>query len=189
MKNLLTVSGSLRASSSNAALLGAAALVAPAGVAVAAFDGLANLPAFNPDIEEGHGPLPNAVIQWRAALAAADAVLISSPEYAHGIPGALKNALDWAVGGSEMVGKRVGILSASAASRFVHPQLVEVLTVMSATVVPEATLVLDIPRRGATAQQLAADPVLARALEAAVIALTGTESIPLGEMTRSDHET
>ena len=65
MKNLLTVSGSLRASSSNAALLGAAALVAPAGVAAAAFDGLADLPAFNPDIEEGHGPLPNAVVMPR----------------------------------------------------------------------------------------------------------------------------
>lgn len=173
MKHLLTVCGSLRASSSNAALLGAATLVAPRDVAVVAFDGLADLPAFNPDIEEGQGSLPNAVVRWRAAIGAADGVLISSPEYAHGIPGALKNALDWAVGGSEMVGKRVAILSASAASRFVHPQLVEVLTVMSATVVPEATIVLDIPRRGATGQQLAADPVLARALEAAVIALIG----------------
>ena len=174
MPSLLTVSGSLRAGSSNATLLAAAALVAPAGVVVTTYDTLADLPAFNPDVEEGAGPLPNAVAQWRAAVAAADAVLISSPEYAHGIPGALKNALDWLVGGGEIVGKRVGLLSASAASRFAHPQLVEVLTVMSATLVPEATIVVDIPRRGATADQIAADPLVARVLKAAVVALVGT---------------
>ena len=171
VKSLLTVSGSLRVGSSNAALLAAAGLVAPAGVAVQTYDALADLPAFNPDLEEGPGPVPNAVAHWRAALATADAVLISSPEYAHGIPGVLKNALDWVVGSGELVGKRVGLLSASAASRFAHPQLFEVLTVMSATLVPAATVVLDVPRRGATAPQLAADRVLAATLLAAVAAL------------------
>ena len=168
---LLTISGSLRAGSSNSALLEAAGRVAPAGVAITNYEELAALPAFNPDIEQGSDPLPPPVTRWRAALASADAVLFSSPEYAHGIPGALKNALDWAVGGSEIVGKPVGVLSASAASRFVHPQLVEVLTVMSARVVPEATLVLDIPRRGATAESLSADPTLASALAGAVAGL------------------
>jgi chromate reductase len=169
---LLTVSGSLRAGSSNATLLTAAALVAPAHVTVARYDALAAIPAFNPDIEEGPGPAPNAVAEWRAAVAAADAVLFSSPEYAHGIPGVLKNALDWLVGSSEIVGKRVGVLSASAASRFAHPQLIEVLTVMSATLVPDATLVLDIPRRGADAARIAADPPLASALLRAITSLT-----------------
>jgi NAD(P)H-dependent FMN reductase len=117
--------------------------------------------------------VPNAVAHWKTAVASADAVLFSSPEYAHGIPGVLKNALDWLVGGSEVVGKRVGLLSASAASRFAHPQLVEVLTTMNATVVPEATVVLDIPRRGVDAAQLAADPVLAAALRAVVVSLIG----------------
>lgn len=157
--------------SSNTTLLAAAALVAPTGVRVSPYDALAALPAFNPDIEDGPGPVPNAVSHWRAALAAADAVLFSSPEYAHGIPGVLKNALDWVVGSGELVGKRVGLLSASAASRFVHPQLVEVLTVMSATLVPEATVVLDIPRRGADAAALAADPAVAPALLLAVTSL------------------
>ena len=170
MPHLLTVSGSLRTGSSNTALLTAAALVAPPTVTVSPFDALAALPAFSPDLEES-GPVPNAVADWRAALAAADAVLISSPEYAHGMPGVLKNALDWVVGSGELVGKRVGLLSASAASRFAHPQLVEVLSVMSAARVAEATVVLDVPRRGATAEQLAADPVVAPALAAAVAAL------------------
>ena len=171
MPQLLTVSGSLRSGSSNTALLAAAALVAPAMVTVLAFDALAALPAFSPDLEESAGPVPNAVADWRAALAAADAVLISSPEYAHGMPGVLKNALDWVVGSGELVGKRVGVLSASSASRFAHPQLVEVLSVMSAAMVAEATVVLDVPRRGATAEQLAADPVVGTALAAAVAAL------------------
>ena len=171
MPHLLTVSGSLRAGSSNAALLAAAGLVAPAGVTVSSYDALDTVPPFNPDLDDGVSPLPNAVAQWRAAIGSADAVLFSSPEYAHGIPGALKNALDWLVGGSEAVEKRVGLLSASAASRFAHPQLVEVLTTMNARVVPQATVVLDIPRRGIDAAQIAADPMLASALRAVVTAL------------------
>jgi chromate reductase len=175
--HLLTVTGSLRTGSSNAALLAAAARLAPAGVTVSAYGALGALPAFNPDLEDGTAPVPAAVADWRAALAAADAVLISSPEYAHGIPGVLKNALDWVVGSGELVGKLVGLLSASAASRFAHPQLVEVLTVMNATLVPEATVVLDIPRRGADAEHLAADPVVAPALTDIVAALVAAARV------------
>ena len=174
MHHVLTVSGSLRAGSSNATLLAAAARLAPAGVSVSAYDALATIPAFNPDLEEGPGPVPNAVVHWRTALAAADAVLISSPEYAHGVPGVLKNALDWVVGSGELVGKPVGLLSASAASRFAHPQLVEILTVMSAVLIPEATVVIDIPRRGGDATQLATDPAIAPALAAVMAALAAT---------------
>ena len=176
MPHLLTVSGSLRAGSSNAALLAAAAELAPAGVTVSAYDELGAIPAFSPDLEQAPAPVPPAVAHWRAALAAADMILISSPEYAHGVPGALKNALDWVVGSGELMGKPVGLLNASAASRFAHPQLVEVLTTMSAVVVPEATVLLDIPRRGVDAVRLAADPVLAPALGAAVAALVAAGS-------------
>jgi NAD(P)H-dependent FMN reductase len=154
-------------------LLAAAALVAPDGVVISSYVALGAVPPFNPDLDDGVTPVPNAVAHWKTAVASADAVLFSSPEYAHGIPGVLKNALDWLVGGSEVVGKRVGLLSASAASRFAHPQLVEVLTTMNATVVPEATVVLDIPRRGVDAAQLAADPALAAALRAVVVSLFG----------------
>ena len=181
MTRLMTVSGSLRAGSSNAALLSAAARLAPADVVVSAYAELAALPAFSPDIEESSAPLPEPVRAWRAAIAGADAVLISSPEYAHGIPGALKNALDWIVGGSEIVGKPVGVLSASAASRFAHPQLVEVLKTMSADVVPAATLVIDIPRRGADADYLASEPTTSAALRSAVAALLA--HFPTQEMT------
>ena len=96
------------------------------------------IPAFNPDLDAEGATPPAPVAHWRAALAEADAVLISSPEYAHGIPGVLKNALDWVVGSGELVNKPVGVLSASSASAFAHPQLVEVLTTMNALMIPEA---------------------------------------------------
>lgn len=169
--HLLTVSGSLRTGSSNAALLDAAARVAPDGITVSRYSGLARIPAFNPDLVVEDQAAPVAVAEWREALVRADAVLISSPEYAHGIPGAVKNALDWVVATGELVGKPVGILSGSAASRFAHGQLVEVLTVMSALVVPDATRVIDIPRRGADSESLLGDRTIARALTAAVGAL------------------
>lgn len=173
MPHILTLSGSLRAESSNAALLAASRLLAPAGVTVAPYLGLAALPAFSPDLDtvEGEPAPPAAVSHWRSALQGADAVLISSPEYAHGLPGALKNALDWVVGSGELVGKPVGVLSASAASQYAHPQLVEVLATMTAVVVPGATRVINIPRRGADAAALVADPACAVALREVVGAL------------------
>jgi chromate reductase, NAD(P)H dehydrogenase (quinone) len=169
---LLTVCGSLRAGSSNAALLAALTLVAPAGFEISSYNGLEDIPAFNPDVEEDESRIPAAVTEWRGAVANADAVVISSPEYAHGIPGALKNALDWLVGSLQFVDKPVGLLNASSASRYAHPQLVEVLTVMNAKLVSGASIVIDIPRRGATAAQLVEDENVAAALRAVVAALT-----------------
>lgn len=171
MPHLLTVSGSLRAGSSNSTLLAAAARVAPGEVEVTPYTWLAALPAFSPDVEQSDGAVPPAVGHWRAALAAADAVLFSSPEYAHGIPGAFKNALDWVVGSGELVDKRVGLLSPSAMSQFAHPQIVEVLTTMSALVVPRATVVIDLPRRGLDVDRLANDPAVASVLRGVIFEL------------------
>ena len=116
MIHLLTVSGSLRAGSSNSTLLAAAGRTAPEGVVVTSYAGLGGLPAFSPDLDEGNGPIPPAVVEWRSALARTDAVLFSSPEYAHGVPGAFKNALDWVVGSGELVDKRVGLLRSAIAA-------------------------------------------------------------------------
>src|SRR6185312_2381953 len=85
----VTICGSLRARSSNAALLDAVSLLSPAGVEVQRYDGLASLPPFNPD--DDVEPAPVAVRRLRACVAIADALVISSPEYAHGVPGVLKN--------------------------------------------------------------------------------------------------
>jgi NAD(P)H-dependent FMN reductase len=90
---ILAISGSLRAASSNTAVLQAAIELAPPDVEIVRCDGLSELPHFNPDLDDANAPAP--VANWRAQLKAADGVLISSPEYAHGVPGSLKNALDW----------------------------------------------------------------------------------------------
>jgi chromate reductase, NAD(P)H dehydrogenase (quinone) len=90
---VLGISGSLRRDSFNTALLQAAAERLPGGVEFVAFERLAEIPAYDADLEQVE--TPDAVAELREQMRAADAVLISTPEYNHSIPGALKNALDW----------------------------------------------------------------------------------------------
>jgi NAD(P)H-dependent FMN reductase len=108
---VLTISGSLQENSSNAALLRLAAEVTPDGMAVEAAPSIATLPHFNPDVEST-APPPE-VVAFRTQVGAADGVLIASPEYAFGVPGSLKNALDWLVGSGDLYGKPVVVLSAA----------------------------------------------------------------------------
>ena len=82
------------------------------------YDGLARLPHFNPDLDEEGAVAPPAVAELRDLVTAADLLVICSPEYAHGLPGALKNALDWLVSSPAMVGKRVTIINASSRSTY-----------------------------------------------------------------------
>lgn len=100
---IVAVSGSLRAASVNTALLRAAIALAPAGVEVSLFGEAASLPHFNPDLEEA---TPVVVGRWQGLLLGCDAILIACPEYAHGVPGAFKNALDWVVGTVGLEDKR-----------------------------------------------------------------------------------
>ncbi|MCX6614342.1 MAG: NAD(P)H-dependent oxidoreductase [Acidobacteria bacterium] len=97
------------------------------------FEGLGELPHFNPDLDVE--PFPQAVLRWREALTAADGVVISSPEYAHGVPGVLKNALDWVVGSGEFMYKPVVLVDLGGRSEFVYVQLAEILRTMMAQVV------------------------------------------------------
>ncbi len=135
---ILAVSGSLRAASSNSLLLQALAAAAPPELDVSIFEGIGDLPHFNPDLDPPEDPAPHpAVAEWRRHLRAADAVIFSTPEYAHGVPGVLKNALDWVVGSGELVGKPVALFQTSATrGEFARASLVETLTVMSARVTP-----------------------------------------------------
>jgi chromate reductase len=104
---ILAISGSLQARSANLALLEAAAALAPPGVEVVVFDGLRELPQFNPDLE-ADGPLP-VVEQWRQAITGSDALLIASPEYGFSLPGSLKKAIDWVIGSGELERKVIAI--------------------------------------------------------------------------------
>jgi NAD(P)H-dependent FMN reductase len=107
---ILAICGSLSQKSGNLALLQHAISAAPAGVEVVLFDGLRELPHFNPDLELG-GELP-AVAHWRKAIQGAAALLIASPEYGHSLPGVLKNGIDWVIGSGELERKVVAITAA-----------------------------------------------------------------------------
>jgi chromate reductase, NAD(P)H dehydrogenase (quinone) len=176
--HLLLVSGSLRAVSSNGAVLDAVALLVPPHVRVARYEGLADLPAFNPDLD-GEGAVPSPpVAQWRGAVAAADAVVICSPEYAHGVPGALKNALDWLVSGPDVPGLPVAVINATTRAHHAHDSLMETLRTMSAEVVEAASVKLPLAPGQRTAEALLADPTVSGLLTAALAALIGTVRPP-----------
>lgn len=112
---VLGISGSLRRDSFNTALLRAAAKRLPGGVEFVTFERLAEIPAYDADLE-ATGETPDAVADLRQAMREADAVLVSTPEYNSSIPGALKNALDWAsrpAGESALMGTPAAVIGAS----------------------------------------------------------------------------
>ena len=166
---ILAVSGSLRSGSSNTELLRAAALLAPPGMRIVPFNGLGALPHFNPDLDRT--PAPPAVTILRAQVASADGLLICSPEYAHGIPGALKNALDWLVSGVEIVAKPIGVLNASPRSTHAHEALIEVVRTLCADVVAGACVPVPLAGRHAHAAGILANPELVRVVQGALAAL------------------
>jgi NAD(P)H-dependent FMN reductase len=166
---ILAISGSLRRASSNSALIGAAARLTPASVEMSIYRELAELPPFNPDLEGDSAP--EAVTRFRSTLQACDAVLISSPEYAHGVPGVVKNALDWVVGSGELLDKPIALINASARARHAWASLVETLAVMSASVILDASITVPLDGRELDANGIVGDAALSAALRSAIGAL------------------
>lgn len=113
--NLLLISGSTRAHSTNAAALAAVADSAPPTATTTIYRGLSALPAFNPD--DDHDPLPDEVATLRQLIRSADAVLFCTPEYAGTLPGSFKNLLDWTVGGTAMTDKPAAWINVAAPGR------------------------------------------------------------------------
>jgi NAD(P)H-dependent FMN reductase len=168
-RTVLGLCGSLRAASINRAVLRAAAAVAPAGVRVELYPSLAGLPLFNPDLDGSALP---AVAQLRERIVAADAVLIASPEYAHGVSGVMKNALDWLVGDDTWVNKPVAVLNSAPRSQHAHAALCETLRTMSARLIERACVGLPILGSGLDAEGISSDAQHAARLRAALLALT-----------------
>jgi chromate reductase len=139
--NILAISGSLRDNAYNTALLRSAAALAPPNMTISLYDGLGNLPHFDPLLAESE--MPAEVMDLRNKLQAADGVIISTPEYAYGIPGVLKNALDWVVASGELVLKPIVATSVSTSDlggARAHYALVTVLHAMNAKVLVEASM-------------------------------------------------
>jgi len=137
--NVLAIAGSLRAASINAAFCRAAVRMAPPGLKVTVFTGLGALPHFNPDLDEAP---PQPVVDLRRQVARADALLLASPEYAHGVSGVMKNALDWLVSFQGFVHKPVAVVNTSPRAHHAHDALLETLRTMSAVLVADASITL-----------------------------------------------
>ncbi|MBB5808574.1 chromate reductase [Saccharothrix ecbatanensis] len=142
---ILGIAGSIRAQSFNRRLLAAARHELPDGVRLAQWDGLASVPPFDEDAEDG--PVPPAVAELREAIASAASLLIATPEYNGSIPGQLKNALDWASrprGAAVLAGKPVAVVGASPSphgAAMAQGDLRRVLTTSGASVVGEPVVV------------------------------------------------
>jgi NAD(P)H-dependent FMN reductase len=153
---LLLVSGSTRAGSTNTAALRTARDVAPAGVTAVVYDGLAELPAFDPDEQE---PVHLAVAGLRAQLAAADAVVFCTPEYAGALPGSLKNLLDWTVGNGDLYGKPAAWVTVAPEGRGdgAAAELATVLGYVGAAVIAPACVRVPVPRQAVGPDGMVAD--------------------------------
>lgn len=134
---ILGLSGSLRAASLNSAFLRLAAAHAPAGVTLVVDPAPGRLPLFNADLE---ATPPDEVRRFRLAVSQTDAMVIASPEYAHGISGVMKNALDWLVGDAGFIAKPIALVNTSPRAHHAQEALAETLRTMSARIVGDASI-------------------------------------------------
>jgi chromate reductase len=163
---ILAISGSLRATSLNTAVLQAASRLAPTGVTIEIFEGIGKLPFFNSDLDGDH--LPREVAEFRAAIGAADGLLISSPEYARGVAGVMKNALDWLVASFEFPNKPVALINTSPRATHALAALSITLETMSARLVQDASITLPLLGTTNDVASIAANAELAAPLRNAL---------------------
>ena len=176
MFRVLAISGSLRRASINTGLLRAAQRLAPDELVVSIYGGLSELPLFNPELDA----LPPApVLELKRQLVESDVVLIASPEYAHGVTGAMKNCLDWLVSGSEFVHKPVALLNAAPRAHHAVESLKETLRTMSWALIESPAFVIPLGGRSADVDAFVSDPVVSKQLRAALDELAaGLRALP-----------
>jgi len=173
---ILAISGSLRAVSSNTAVLRAAVRLAPCGVEIVLFEGLASLPFFNPDLDGD--TVPDAVAAFRRLVGEADGMLISSPEYARGVAGVLKNGLDWLVASAEFPNKPVALINTSPRATHALAALTLTLETMSAQLVKDACVTLPLLGTASDETAIVANDALAVPLREAVARFAAAISSP-----------
>jgi len=177
---VLAISGSLRKSSVNTAVLRVAAALAPPGVEITLYGDIAHIPAFDPDLD-ADGAAPTSVLAFREAVDEADGVLIASPEYAHGVSGVLKNALDWLVSCTlAFYGKPVALLNTSPRASIAYNSLKEIIRTMAGNIVEEASRVIPLPNMTITYEQIVAHPLLSEKIHSSVLALRDSIVAPTG---------
>ncbi|OGX90736.1 NADPH-dependent FMN reductase [Hymenobacter coccineus] len=172
--NVLAFSDSPRPDSAVGQLLRAAMVAVSPRSSATFYEDILALPLFNPDLDVPEAPVAPAVVALREQVRAADAVLIATPEYAYGMPGSLKNALDWLVSAGSFYGKPTGVLSASpseAGGEKARAGLLLTLGALGAAVVPAASFAVLFVRARLDAAGALTDAALAAQLASAVAAL------------------
>lgn len=137
---ILAVSGSTRKRSSNLNLIKAISNLTADIYDIHVFEGLTGLPQFNPDLDNEDAP--PTVADFRKQLRAADGILICTPEYAAGVPGALKNAIDWTVSSMEFSKRPVALITASLAGLLAHQSLLGTLLIIESRITEDTQLVI-----------------------------------------------
>ena len=170
---ILAISGSLRKISINTAFVRAIQRLAPEGVVVDLFVP-SDLPLFNPDLEAAP---PAAVIEFRQQVEAADAIVIATPEYAHGITGVMKNALDWLVSFPPFAGKLVAVVNTSPTAHHADAALREILRTMSANLIGEESKRIALLGSGLDEEAMMRTPWVIEAIDEVVRDLMAVLSI------------
>jgi chromate reductase, NAD(P)H dehydrogenase (quinone) len=172
---ILAISGSLRANSSNTSLLRALIGLAPDRVQISIYPSIGDLPHFNPELDDDRDLL--TVENWRSQLRSADGILFCTPEYAHSVPGVLKNALDWIVSSGEFMHKPTAVISASPApdgGSKANAALVQTLRVMMADIPASAILCIPAVSAKLNDRSEIVDPQTAKSLESLLATLVAT---------------
>ena len=172
------ISGSLRTASINSALLRATLRLAPKGMDIVLFNGVGSLPLFNPDLETR---VPPQVSALHSAVAETDALLIASPEYAHGVTGAMKNVLDWLVSFEPFIHKPVAIFNASPRAHHADAALREILKTMSAVIVEAASITIPLLGAGLGEEGMLDSPVVSGAIRSALTQLHSSVVLQAGQ--------
>jgi NAD(P)H-dependent FMN reductase len=139
-KKVIAICGSTKKSSSNLNLIKAIAKLAKDRFTIFVFDGLSRIPHFNPDLDNEN--LPKEVREFRKRLMEHDGILICTPEYAMGVPGTLKNAIDWTVSSMEFHNKPVASITAASSGHKAHAALIDTLNVIEAKMTPDTQLLI-----------------------------------------------
>ena len=164
-KKVAAICGSTKQSSLNLSLIHAIAALTANELDINIFNGIADLPQFNPDLDNANPP--GQVAAFRQLLRNADGILICTPEYAMGVPGTLKNAIDWTVSSCEFSHKPVALITASSQGFKGHKALMETLMIIESDITEDTQLVISYVKTKVSQQHAITDP----ATEQSVMAL------------------
>lgn len=175
---LLAISGSTREKSSNLYLIKAIGALLPVSFSLTIFEGLTAIPHFNPDLDT-EAMVPQQVVDFREQLRQADAVLVCTPEYAMGVPGTLKNAIDWTVSSCEFSNKPVALITASSSGEKAHESLLGTLKIIEARMNEQTQLHIPFIKTKIDASGQITDPVLLTRIKELIASLMEIQRTPV----------